>query len=131
VYRLLGLVRKEQRPKIDYSKTLWEVFLDTILILCNARYDHYFNCVLALSGLAMSFSIADCLQHLDLTELTKPFDLLALLLEMRHVAASGAYNNKEIPPSPKKMVAIGIHDGQWWFEFLNKEGNKIRIDVEA
>jgi hypothetical protein len=131
VYGLLGLVRKEQRPEIDYSKTLWEVFLDTILILCNARYDHHFNCVLALSDLAMSFSIADCPQHLDLAELRKPFDLSALLLEMRHVAAGGAYNNREIPPGPKKMVAIGIHDGQWWFEFLDKEGNKMRIDVEA
>ncbi|KAH8593139.1 heterokaryon incompatibility protein-domain-containing protein [Bisporella sp. PMI_857] len=131
VYGLLGLARKEQRLEVDYSKTLWEVFLDTMLILCNARYDDHFNCVLALSGLAISFSMADCPQHLDPAELAKPFHLSALLLEMRHVAAGGAYNNREIPPGPKKMAAIGIHDGQWWFEFLDEEGNKMRIDAEA
>jgi hypothetical protein len=131
VYGLLGLVSEDQRPEIDYTKTLWEVFLDTVLTLCNALSDHHTFCAMVLSSLAMTFSNINDPQHPDLADFREPFDLTLLLLEMRQIAAGATFTNREIPPGPKDMIAIGTRDGQWWYEFLDQEGTKIRIYAEA
>jgi hypothetical protein len=131
VYGLLGLVSEDQRPEIDYTKTLWEVFLDTALALCNAWSDPDIFCGAILSSLAMTFSNLNSPKHPDLAEFREPFDLHLLLYEMRQTAGGSTYTNREIPPGPKKMIAIGVGDGQWWFEFLDQEGGTTRIYAEA
>jgi hypothetical protein len=56
VYGLLGLVSKDQRPEIDYTKTLWEVFLDTALTLCNAGHNRLITCRMALPRICRTWT---------------------------------------------------------------------------
>lgn len=135
VYGLLGLVSEDQRPEIDYSKTLWEVFLDTALGLCTAQYEHVNSCGMALENLANTFTLENPppnkVSILQVMFVAKSFNLSTLFEEMRHVSNGGTYNNREIPPGPKKMVAIGNGGGRWWFEFLDARGTKLRIYARA